>query len=256
MTKTEITTMVCLHDLLGYGDMVSVSGGTLDSAVGKIAHQRISMLRKTISEVRKEFPADTTFFQMNDSAVAVCDVEHDIGSMHVESTAISSKTPSPTSAIKLLKFVCGCAHLHQSTLKKEQIERIGPAGRTFIVLGKRWPIENHDDTIIDVPQLQANLAYAEAYMADLAGSKAGFLGRVWENIYLNDLMCFFLGTIKTCIPDKINLLNQRLSVKNDFPKSILTPDSQKIELTIFHRKRSFYSIMSHHTIDINRILEL
>ena len=254
MLKEEITTMVCFHDLLGFGNMVSVSGGTLDSAVGEIAHRRISMLRETVSEVTADFPDGTSLFQMNDSAIAVCDLDHDIGSMHIDSGSISSKSPTAESAVKALNFVCASAKLHQRTIQKESDSKIGAAGRSFIVLGKRWPIPNFEDNVTDVPELQANLAYSEAYAADTAGSKSGFGGRAWDNIYINDLMWFLMTTAITAIPNEINNLNRNLACSPEltFPEKIVAPlNSKPIELTIFHKKRKFYSVMSHHAISIS-----
>lgn len=253
MQKEEILTMVCFHDLLGFGNMVSVSGGTFDSAVGEIAHKRIGMLRETVSEVTSDFPEGTSLFQMNDSAIAVCDLKHNIGSMHIESSSIGSRPPTKEIALKALNFVCASAKLHHRTIQKEHDSRIGPAGRSFIVLGKRWPIKNFNDTVTDVPELQANLAYSEAYAADTAGSKAGFDGRAWDNIYINDLMWFLMKTVNACIPDEIINLNANLSCSpgTSFPDKILAPKSKPIETTIFHRKRTFYSVMSHHAIDIS-----
>ncbi len=254
MQKEEITTMVCFHDLLGFGNMISVSGGTLNSAVGTIAHQRIGMLRKTVNEVNHEFPEGTKLFQMNDSAIAVCDLDYNINSMHIDSGSIASQPPTAESAIKALNFVCASAKLHQRTIEKESDSKIGPAGRSFIVLGKRWPVPSYEDQVTDVAELQANLAYSEAYAADTAGSKAGFSGRSWDNIYINDMMWFLMSIAKIVIPNEISKLNNNLTCNpgTEFPNKIIAPLNDKpIELNIFHRKRTFYSVMSHHAISIN-----
>jgi hypothetical protein len=60
--KNSLTTMVCFHDLLGYGEMVALSGGNLDSAVGKLAHERINLLRNTVSIIKHHFPENAIFF--------------------------------------------------------------------------------------------------------------------------------------------------------------------------------------------------
>lgn len=257
MQAAEITTMVCFHDLLGFGDMVSVSGGTFNSAVGQIAHARIGMLRETVGEVASEFPAGTVFFQMNDSAVAVCDLDIQIGAMHVDSASIYVATPSEEAALKALKFVCASAKLHHRTIQKEHEGRFGPAGRSFVVLGKRWPINSYSGLVADVPELQANLAFSEAYIADSLGAKAGFGGRTWDNIYLNDFM-WQLMRIVGHSPKFGNLLSKNLlgGAWGAFPENILAPDTVEIETTIFHRKRTFHSIMSHHAIDISKALSI
>lgn len=150
MQKVEITTMVCFHDLLGFGNMVSVSGGTLNSAVGEIAHKRIGMLRETVNKVNHDFPEGTKLFQMNDSAVAVCDLDYNISSMHIDSGSIGSQPPTAESVINALNFVCASAKLHQRTIQNESHSKIGPAGRSFIVLGKRWPVQGYEDQVTEL----------------------------------------------------------------------------------------------------------
>ncbi|MCK5268243.1 MAG: hypothetical protein KAR07_08750, partial [Spirochaetes bacterium] len=207
MEKNAITTMVCYHDLLGFGNMVSVSGGTLDSLVGKIAHQRVNILRETISEVKSDFPSETVFFQMNDTAIAVCDIDINISSMFVDSKSIGFQVPPHNEIKKALKFVCGSAKLHHRTIEKENNSQIGPAGRSFVVLGSRWPIDKYEDSVIDVPELQANLAFSEAYIADSIGSQAGFIARSFDSLYINDLMWSFMNCSTT---KYFNLLSSKL----------------------------------------------
>lgn len=253
MPTNEITTMVCFHDLLGFGNMVSVSGGTFSSAVGEVAHKRVNMLRETVGEVASEFPKGTVLFQMNDSAVAVCDLDLDIGSMHVEAAAIHSEVPSKEVALKALHFVCASAKLHHRTIQKEHDGKIGPAGRTFVVLGKRWPVDSHNDSVADVPELQANLAFSEAYMADSYGAKAGFSDSVWSSIYINDHMWFLMSTAPSLVGVGDLLSKNLVGGKGSFPENIRA-SSSAIETTIFHRKRKFYSVMSHHARDISKVL--
>lgn len=256
MPTNEITTMVCFHDLLGFGDMVSVSGGTFASAVGEIAHKRINMLRETVSEVASEFPEGTVLFQMNDSAVAVCDLDFDIGSMHIDAASIRSKVASKDVTLKALHFVCASAKLHHRTIQKEHDGKIGPAGRSFVVLGKRWPVDSHNDKVTDVPELQANLAFSEAYMADSLGAKAGFSNRAWDSIYINDLMWFLMSTATLSLLGRGASLSENLvgGKNGSFPENLRAPNSLAIETMIFHRKRTFHSVMSHHAIDISKVL--
>lgn len=260
------TTLVCFHDLLGYGNMVSVSGGTLDSAIGKIARQRINMLRKTMHEIKNEFPEGTAFFQMNDSAVAVYDIDINFNLGHIDSGNYGIDNLFNEKAIFLLKFICGSAMLHDQMRLKEEKEKTGPAGRTFVVLGKRWDTDTYeDDKITDVPMLQANLAFAEAYKADMEGTKAGFNQLASRNIYINELIYLALMGMnrplsshippevrtKFSIPGIASLNHHSLG---SFPHYILTRDVKPVELPIFHRNRKFYSIMSHHAVKINELL--
>lgn len=254
MNVSEITTMVCFHDLLGFGDMVSVSGGTFDSAVGAIAHKRISLLRQSISHVSAEFPQGTRLFQMNDSAIAVCDIDFEIGSMHIDSGSISASHPSREVALKALKFLGASACLHHKTVQVEHDLKIGPAGRTFVVLGKRWPIPEVSDTVFDVQELQANLAFSEAHIADSMGSKYGFSGRAWDLLFVNDYMWFLMMVSGMSIPDIAPSLSALGKQGESFPKNLIADGTAKIEAEIFHRKRTFFSLLSHHAIDINKHL--
>jgi hypothetical protein len=68
-----ITTLVGFHDLLGYGDMIAASSGTLGSAVGEIAYRRILGLQRSVAEVRHCFPDGTRFFHINDTVTAYLD---------------------------------------------------------------------------------------------------------------------------------------------------------------------------------------
>lgn len=251
MNPKEITTMVCFHDLLGFGEMVSVSGGTFTSKVGEIAHQRISLLRQTVSDVSREFPTGTRLFQMNDSAIAVCDLELDINSMHVDAEHIACDIPKRETAVKALNFLGASAKLHHKTIQCEQNHTIGPAGRTFVVIGKRWPIPTLNDSIVDVPELQANLAFAEAHTADSMGSKHGFGNGVFDNFYVNDYMWFLLMGGVASWQDIMGNLAGLGNKDLPFPQNLRPVGSTPIVVNIFHRKRSFFSLMSHHAIDIN-----
>ncbi|HAU1181799.1 TPA: hypothetical protein JBI17_03405 [Legionella pneumophila] len=254
MDSKEITTIVCFHDLLGFGDMLSVSGGNLNSAIGRIAHKRIDTLRETLGKVKNYFPQDATFFQINDSATVICDINYEINSMHIDPASIGSQTPSENTALKVLKFICGAANLHQATLNNDHENQLGPGGRTFIVIGKRWPITDYNDEIIDIPVLQTNLAFAEAYIADSMGSKIGFNRKIWENIYINDFTEFLIKTAKIAIPSEMVEHLNKLHPTTPFPENILTPDAPAIEIPIFHRNRKFFSILSHYAKDINAMI--
>ena len=61
------------------------------------------------------------------------------------------------------------------------------------------------------------------------------------------------STSKIAIPEQISLL-KKIRHTDNFPKNIMTPDSEPIEVEIFHRKRTFFSIMSHYAKDISYIL--
>jgi hypothetical protein len=92
-----------------------------------------------------------------------------------------------TEYLKVLHFVSGCATLHQRSIQREEKEGLGPAGRTFVVLGKRWALDQSPpENVFDIPVLQANLAFAEAYLADSRGSRSGFNRRSYDRLYIND----------------------------------------------------------------------
>lgn len=63
------------------------------------------------------------------------------------------------------------------------------------------------------------------------------------------MMWFLMSIARTVIPDEISKLNNNLACNPgiEFPKKIIVPLNDKpIELDIFHRKRTFYSVLSHH----------
>ena len=53
------TCILMFHDLLGFGNLISSSCGTLDSSVGEIAYQRILNLKQSVSSVKTYFPDNT-----------------------------------------------------------------------------------------------------------------------------------------------------------------------------------------------------
>lgn len=135
------STLVAFHDLLGFGDLLSASGGTLDSAAGAIAYRRILGLRHTLEYVRHRFPATTRFFHFNDTVTAYLDIVADIDAMLTDATGLSSGIVTREENLKAIAFLDASAALHHQCIVREEHDRTGPAGRTFVVLGKRWDIE-------------------------------------------------------------------------------------------------------------------
>ena len=246
------TTLVGLHDLLGFGNMVASSGGTLDSAVGSVAYNRILSLRATLDHVQGLFPLDTVLFHFNDTVVAVLDVDIAIGSSHTDPSGIASQISSRDDLLAVLQFLGACASLHQKSLQGEEEERLGPGGRTFVVLGKRWAVPAIQAAkVTELIQLQANLAFTEAYLADSLGSAAGFDKRSSWSLYVNDLLWHVMVTAKvTMKPDESATLSTLGSKDQEFPKNLLAPNDPLAEAKIFHRKRKFYSLMSHQACDL------
>ena len=225
----------------------------MDSAVGNIALKRIGLLRSNVSKTVTDFPDGTKLFHMNDSAVAVCDVDLPVTSMHADSQSISSPILNVDEAIKAIRFLGASAKLHQATIGSEHDSKIGPAGRTFVVLGNRWQVESQNDGVEDVPELQANLAFAEAYTADSLGSKCGFTGRCWDSLYVNDLMWHVMNIGLHHNQDVERQICDRISAnKNEerWSNKLRVNGKSPIEINVFHRKRLYYALMSHHTIDL------
>jgi hypothetical protein len=251
------TTLVGFHDLLGFGELLSCAGGTLDSAVGELAYQRIFNLRQSINEVEREFPSETMFFHFNDTVTAYLDVDIQIGSSHTDPGGIASFPVSRDECLKVLHFLNGCAALHQRSIAREEEKRIGPAGRTFVVLGSRWNLTRGTaERVFEVPPLQANLSFAEAYLADHAGNKAGFSHRSYYRLYVNDYLWFVLSISRTALtPAEQSRLDSLGLREQTFPMNLRSPDSAPISLDIFHRRRTFFSLMSHHACDIRRTLD-
>ncbi len=240
------------HDLLGFGSLVASSGGTFESRVGKIALERIKELRKVAEEVSSWFPKKTKIIHFNDCIVASLDIDLDAKGQFTESTSLGSSQPNPSEIFNVIKFVIASARVHQRVLQIEEQNRLGPAGRTIIVLGNRWSIETDDSNeIYDIPELQANLAFSEAFIAETQGENAGFKNRVWENIYINDLIKFYFDISPHFIERRIfERLNKNGIKDKTFPECIFTPNCEEIEIKIFHRLRKYKSVMAHHLYDI------
>jgi hypothetical protein len=251
------STLVGLHDLLGFGELLAASGGTLDSAVGELAFRRVLGLRRSVTDIENQFPKGTMFFHFNDTVTAYLDVDVEIGSSHTDPSGIAAIPIKGSEYKKILNFVSGCANLHQRSIGREENERLGPAGRTFVVLGKRWDLGKvESDHVFEIPPLQANLAFAEAYSADQAGSKHGFSHRTYYRIYLNDYVWFALcAGFHTLTADQQSRLAELGMQKPNFPSNLCSPDAKPISLEIFHRQRTFHSVMSHHTCDITKALD-
>jgi hypothetical protein len=254
--NTALTTLVGFHDLLGFGDLLSASGGTLDSAVGQLAYKRVLGLRQSVAEIKDEFPAGTHFFHFNDTVTAYLDIEIDIASSHTDPGGIAAFPVHQSEYEKVLRFVSGCASLHQRSIAREDEERLGPAGRTFVVLGKRWDLGSTDsEQVFEVPPLHANLAFAEAYAADASGAKHGFSHRTFSRLYVNDYVWFVLVAGHNTLSED---QQKRLSALGDpdkaFPENFCSRDAKPITLEVFHRQRIFRSLMSHHACDIRGAL--
>ncbi len=250
------STLVCFHDLLGFGELLAASGGTLDSAVGELAYRRILALRSSIVTVEPLFPKGTLFFHFNDSVTAYLDVNVQIRSSHTNSSGIASSAVARSEYIAILRFISGCATLHQQCITREEEDRIGPAGRTFVVLGNRWDLGKvQSENVFEVPPLQANLAFSEAYLADAAGSRAGFVQPAFERLYLNDLLWFLLSAAKGGLTDgERSKLDSLGTAGKTFPSNVCSPDAKPISVDIFHRSRTFYSLASHYAIRIAEAL--
>src|SRR5690606_26063762 len=127
-------------------------------------------------------------------------------------------------------------------------------GRTIIVLGKRWKIHEMDDTSRGIESLQANLAFSEAYLADSMGSQAGLNHRCYFNFYINDylwhLLRFANHDPQNAHKDLLEILAQYGIPNSTFPESLRSPEIPPADAVIFHRKRQFFSLMSHHVCRI------
>lgn len=248
-----ISCIVMFHDLLGYSNLVASSCGTLDSAVGEIALNRLCNLRNSLDSVSKYFPPKTELFHFNDSVIATLDIDVDIGSQLIDPSGIASSNLKEEEVNKILTFLGASAKMHQKTLSSEEELKIGPGGRTFVVIGSRWDIQPFNDkSINDLQKFQANLAYSEAFIADSLGSKAGFNKRIFNSLYINDYLDFILKVAKLSLkPDRLLELNQLGLPTSNFPENIYSIDEKEIKIEIFHRERSFYSLMSYHTCFIN-----
>src|SRR5882672_2619270 len=230
--KKARSTLVGFHDLLGFGELLSASGGTLDSAVGELAYRRVLELPRSVTDIEKLFPKGTMFFHFNDTVTAYLDVDIEIGSSHTDAGGIAAIPIERSEYEKVLKFVSGSANLHQRSIAREDEERLGPAGRTIVVLGKRWDLGKvHSRRVFEVPPLQANLAFAEAYAADQAGSKRGFSHRTHNRVYLNDHAWFVLcAGSHTLSSEQHARLAEAGARGRDFPFNLNPDDTEPIPI--------------------------
>lgn len=254
------TTIVAYSDLLGFGNMIGSSSGTLDSAVGEVALKRIEGLREALFTSSALFPDGTKFFHLNDLALATFDVDVVLETDIINSEAIYSHAISRQNWISVLKFVSASASLHEAIITIESKNRIGPASRTFVVIGQRWEIDSSRDhsSISHIPEFQGNMALAEAYQADSLGSKSGFEGIPCDRFYLNDLAWHavrsgifpFNIVVREEELKRLNLIGIR---EKEFPFNLKRRDP--IEVSIFHRKRRFFPVISNHACKIYSCLD-
>jgi len=176
-----------------------------------------------------------------------------MGAAHTEASAIEGWIADTDVMATMARFVSACAILHGASISREETEKLGPAGRTFVVLGQRWAVAASD--VDQVPPLQANVAFAEAYLADQSGSRAGFTHRPSESVYLNDFLWFQLSNSHGRFsPEQQTALDSIGPADQDFPTN-LRAEGEPIEVSIFHRKRRFYSIVAVNAREIGAALD-
>ena len=269
MAQEPISTLVMFHDLLGFGSALSASGGRFDSAMGNVAFQRIIKLRQTLESNTHRFPEKTEFFHYNDAVVAIIDAQANVTAEHI-SPSSQSVSIDPLGYFELLKFVGAASTIHDETRKLENQEKLGPGGRTFVILGKRWNLPPTDNnTIQKVDKLHANLAFAEAYAADNSGKSGGFDHPRHSSMYINDHIdtAFSMLAAKRQIfrshrQDLIDPIMKANSetcelfwpaldelipgTKPKFPENICLKEHEPAKLEIFHRSRVFKSVTAHY----------
>lgn len=258
----EKVAIVLYSDLLGFGNLVASANGTFSSPVGKSAFRKIELLRQSLFESESLFPKGTKFFQLNDLVVANFDLDVDVASMTIDPASIASKPIAENESRNLLKFISAAATFHQTALNYENNEQLGQGPRTFLVLGKRWLISEKpkNSEAIDTPELQGNMALAEASQADGLGSSAGFSGSPWDRLFVNDYIWHLLVSISCPLARQYAKLPLAELEKLDnigmpgalFPDNLVR--NSKIKVKIFHREREFIPLMSHHTCGIQNLL--
>ena len=235
--------IVCHHDLLGFGGMISAAGGTLDSAVGRVALSRISSLRKRFGEIAKYYPEGSKFYHLNDSAIVVCDVDYRLNRFHNTDGSLLQEGDSITDSEyrKCMQFIGASAMLHRSTEEDEESIKSGPGGRTILVYGDRWEVPACEDEVLNVDKLQANVAFAEATKADSAGSRSGLKRKA---MYVNDR----LSAIISSSDSDSSIYNEICEYlkKNNMHRSgdslkelVFFPSEDNVNLEIFFRETCF-----------------
>ncbi len=270
-----ISTLVVFHDLLGFGSCVANSGGRFDSAMGEVAIRRIINLRRALRDSIPKFPSGTSFFHFNDSVVGILDAQVSYDPSYIAGSARTKM--NFFGASELLKFLGASAFLHDEICRAEEKERVGSGGRTFVVLGKRWALPNDGDkNFNEFEELQANIAFSEAYAADEAGSRAGFRHGWLNSMYVNDRIWNLLLSLsfhrdhekmltmasseterllswpfRLYWPDMDSLDGTK--THKIFPNNVASHGEKPIELDIFHQKRKFHSFA---TVYAKRLLEI
>ncbi len=177
MHDNQLAVMVCFHDLVGFGSMISPDTGTFTSE----AIDRLENMRLNKKDVSMLYPENTSFHIINDSVTANSDLDKKATKVDFQ----KEKPPlithfNPARAIDVIRFFHASLKLHLKTFNSEESKGLGGGARTFIVLGFRWKIGE------DESHLHANTAFAEAYKADDMGSKAGFIPKPVENCFFVD----------------------------------------------------------------------
>lgn len=242
-------------DLLGFGNLVASANGTFESPVGSVALKRVEALRSAFFKNTNHFPGSTKFFQLNDLVIASLDVSMEFGAMTIDPRSTFSKPLNAEQSATLLSFLSAVGKFHQDVLNTEELNHLGQGCRTFIVLGQRWAVSEMPPrtNLADIPELQANMALAEAYTADSIGSAGGFQHSPWDRLYVNDH--FWQSLVSASAPlarshstiphNRLQQLDG-LGIPNSgakFPDNLSR--NSPIKVKIFHREREFRSLMSH-----------
>ena len=116
-------------------------------------------------------------------------------------------------------------------LKSPAVYQWPNRARTFVVLGSRWDLGKAQlGNIFEVPPLQANLAFSEAYLAGAAVSRAGFVQPAFERLYVNDQLWFILSPSKPTLTDDECLNLDKLGASNQIFPANVSPDSIPIPI--------------------------
>ena len=217
LTEPPLATTVVAHiDLLGYGTMLRAASGQLSHPVGALACERIRAFHGV--ERLQRPPSGVTVKKLNDAIVAVRDLDRDPETGGIRQTLDSLRplTLSARGAGEYWAFLEWTRDVHDD-IRRSQRGAGYPGARTVVVADERLATPPDDDP------LNLNMAFAAAYLADHAGSRAGLGG---DYLYVEwRAYSLVLGILRRLFPiapsiaSDVDFLGSKLSFLRCIPKS-------------------------------------
>ena len=180
-------------------------------------------------------PAGTRVFRLNDAIVLARDIDSslDTGAVRFTEDSLNPLTISAAGAKEFWSFTTWARDLHDE-IRSGQRSGGYPGARTMVVLGER--LDGPGDDVLNL-----NMAFATAYLADQAGSKAG-LGRDYMYIEWRAYTAA-VGILRKVYPNEpdlvtgVEILGRSLSFLRCVPRPEGEPSGQKAYATSDKRRQ-------------------